>query len=78
MHIRSPLHTAMGNNGGTRMNLLGESGKPITEEYKEKFGEVAYAEFDKEEYIKFMDRKHMTKVWRTRGNRMLGEHGSHA
>lgn len=47
-----PLHTAMGNNGMTRMNLLGASGKPITEEYIEKFGEEAYAEFDKELYIK--------------------------
>ena len=26
-----PLHTAMGNNGMTRMNLLGATGKPITE-----------------------------------------------
>ncbi|MDF2655263.1 MAG: cyclase family protein [Bacillota bacterium] len=47
-----PLHTAMGNNGGTRMNLVGSSGRPITTEYKEKFGEEAYAEFDKEEYIR--------------------------
>lgn len=47
-----PLHTAMGNNGMTRMNLLGASGRPITEEYKELFGEEAYAEFDKEEYIR--------------------------
>ena len=42
----------MGNNGMTRMNLLGASGRPITEEYKEQFGEEAYAEFDKEEYIR--------------------------
>jgi kynurenine formamidase len=47
-----PLHTAMGNNGMTRMNLLGASGRPITEEYTEKFGEEAYAEFDKFTYIK--------------------------
>lgn len=47
-----PLHTAMGNNGMTRMNLLGASGKPITEEYIEQFGEEAYAEFDKETYIR--------------------------
>jgi len=47
-----PLHTAMGNNGMTRMNLLGASGKPITEEYTEQFGEEAYAEFDKFTYIK--------------------------
>jgi kynurenine formamidase len=47
-----PLHTAMGNNGMTRMNLIGASGKPITEEYIEQFGEEAYAEFDKFIYIK--------------------------
>jgi kynurenine formamidase len=47
-----PLHTAMGNNGMTRMNLIGASGKPITEEYIEQFGEEAYAEFDKFTYIK--------------------------
>ncbi len=47
-----PLHTAMGNNGMTRMNLIGASGKPITEEYIEKYGIEAYAEFDKETYIK--------------------------
>ena len=47
-----PLHTAMGNNGMTRMNLLGASGKTICEEYIEQFGEEAYAEFDKETYIK--------------------------
>ena len=34
------------------MNLLGATGKPITEEYKELFGEEAYAEFDKFEYIR--------------------------
>ena len=42
----------MGNNGMTRMNLLGATGKPITEEYKELFGEEAYAKFDKFEYIR--------------------------
>lgn len=47
-----PLHTAMGNNGMTRMNLLGATGKPLTEEYKELFGEEAYAKFDKFEYIR--------------------------
>ena len=43
-----PLHTAMGKNGPPQMNLPGASGKPITEEYAEQFGEEAYAEFDKE------------------------------
>jgi kynurenine formamidase len=47
-----PLHTAMGNNGMTRMNLIGASGKTISEEYIEQFGEEAYAEFDKFAYIK--------------------------
>jgi kynurenine formamidase len=47
-----PLHTAMGNNGMTRMNLIGASGYPITEEYTQQFGEEAYAEFDKFTYIK--------------------------
>jgi kynurenine formamidase len=47
-----PLHTAMANNGMTRMNLLGYSGRPIAEEYIERFGEEAYAEFDKFAYIK--------------------------
>ncbi len=46
-----PLHTAMGVNGATKLNLVGASGRPITEEYKEQFGSAAYAEFDKEEYI---------------------------
>lgn len=46
-----PLHTSMGNNG-TRMKLEGYSGKNICEEYIEKFGEEAYAEFDKDLYIK--------------------------
>jgi kynurenine formamidase len=47
-----PLHTAMGNNGMTRMNLIGASGKTISEEYIEQFGEEAYAEFDKFTYVK--------------------------
>ena len=42
----------MGNNGMTRMNLIGASGKTICEEYIEQFGEEAYAEFDKFTYIK--------------------------
>jgi kynurenine formamidase len=46
-----PLHTAMGNNGMTRMNLIGASGRTISEEYIEQFGEEAYAEFDKFTYI---------------------------
>lgn len=51
-----PLHTSMGNNG-TRMKLEGYSGRNICEEYIEKFGEEAYAEFDKELYIKIHGQK---------------------
>lgn len=46
-----PLHTSMGNNG-TCMKLQGASGKNICDEFIDKFGEEAYAEFDKETYIK--------------------------
>jgi kynurenine formamidase len=46
-----PLHTAMGKNGPTQMNLPGNSGRPITEEYIEKFGLEAYAEFERDVYI---------------------------
>ena len=47
-----PLHTAIGINGTTKMNLIGVTGKPVTEEYVELFGEEGYAEFDKPLYIK--------------------------
>lgn len=47
-----PLHTAMGLNGGTRLNLLGQTGETLVEEYKKLFSEEAYAEFDKFEYIR--------------------------
>jgi kynurenine formamidase len=47
-----PLHTTMGKNGPPAMNLIGNSGKPITEEYIEKFGIEAYAEFEKDIFIK--------------------------
>lgn len=47
-----PLHTAMGMNGGTRLNLLGQTDETLIEEYKKLFGEEAFAEFDKFEYIK--------------------------
>ena len=46
-----PLHTAMGKNGPPQMNLPGDSGRPITEEYIEKFGIEAYAEFERDVYI---------------------------
>ena len=47
-----PLHTAMSLNGMTRMNLLGATGDTIINEYKQLFGEEAWAEFDKFDYIK--------------------------
>jgi kynurenine formamidase len=56
-----PLHTAMGKNGPTQMNLPGNTGRPITDEYIDKFGIEAYAEFDREVFIetfgmdKYMD-----------------------
>ncbi|SCZ78600.1 cyclase family protein [Acidaminobacter hydrogenoformans] len=53
-----PLHTTMGKNGGNvGMNLIGNSGKPITEEYIEKFGIEAYAEFNKETYINVLGKE---------------------
>ena len=52
----------MGNNGATRMNLLGRSGYTIIEEYIQQFGEEAYAEFDKFTYIKlFGEQAYMKK-----------------
>lgn len=45
-----PLHTSMGMNG-TCMNLPGNSGRPITEEFIEKFGKEAYAEFQRDTFI---------------------------
>ena len=47
-----PLHTAMSRNGMTRMDLLGATGDTIINEYKMLFGEEAWAEFDKFDYIK--------------------------
>jgi len=49
--------TAMGKNGPPMMNLRGATGRPITEEYAEKFGIEAYAEFDKEVYIQVHGRE---------------------
>ena len=47
-----PLHTTMGKNGPPAMNLIGKTGKPITEEFIDKFGLEAYAEFEKDTFIK--------------------------
>jgi kynurenine formamidase len=51
-----PLHTSMGNNG-TRMKLDGYTGKSICDEFTEQFGIEAYAEFDKDVYIKVHGKK---------------------
>ena len=47
-----PLHTAMSLNGMTRMDLLGATGDTLINEYKMLFGDEAWAEFDKFDYIK--------------------------
>jgi kynurenine formamidase len=46
-----PLHTAMGKNGPTQMNLPGRTGRPITQEYIDQYGIEAYAWFDREVFI---------------------------
>jgi kynurenine formamidase len=46
-----PMHTSIGNNG-TRMKLEGYTGKTVCDEFIEQFGFEAYAEFDKDAYIK--------------------------
>ncbi len=53
-----PLHTAMGKNGPTAMNLPGRTGRPITQEYIDKYGIEAYAWFEREVFIQVygMDR----------------------
>ncbi len=58
-----PLHTTMGKNGGPLgMNLNGNKGVPITDEYIEEFGMEAYAEFNKAAYIEaFGKEKYMEK-----------------
>ncbi|MEI3279727.1 MAG: hypothetical protein V8R46_02540 [Eubacterium ramulus] len=73
-----PLHTAMGNNGMTRMNLLGATGETIVEEYKELFGEEAYAEFDKFEYIRIHGQEaYDEKFGELKRTLVYGELGSH-
>jgi len=51
-----PLHTSMGRNG-TNMDLVGVTGKTIVEEYIDKFGEEAYAYFDRELFIRLNGKK---------------------
>lgn len=66
-----PLHTTMGKNGGPLgMNLNGNSGRPITDEYIEKFGKEAYAEFNKETYLSVFGKEAYDKKFG-----FLEEHG---
>ncbi len=46
-----PLHTAMGKNGPTQMNLPGRTGRSITQEYIDQYGIEQYALFDREVFI---------------------------
>ncbi|WP_372738329.1 cyclase family protein [Neptunomonas sp.] len=57
-----PLHTSMGLNG-IPMNLVGKSGKPIVQEFTEKFGEEAYAWFNKELFIKHFGEERYTEFY---------------
>jgi kynurenine formamidase len=57
-----PLHTAMGLNGPS-MNLPGNSGRPITEEYIEQFGIKSYAEFERAAFIKVFGIKKYQKAY---------------
>lgn len=53
-----PLHTTMGKNGGPLgMDLNGNHGISITDEYIEKFGIKAFAEFNKATYIEQFGQK---------------------
>ena len=58
-----PLHTTMGLNGPPAMNLIGNSGKPITDEYIEEFGIEAFAEFHKDTYIKVHGKEKYMEVF---------------
>ena len=72
-----PLHTAMGNNGMTRMNLLGASGNPITEEYKELCSaKKLMQDLTNSSTSKSMARKHMTKFGALERDRLLGNMGA--
>ncbi len=69
-----PLHTTMGKNGGPlSMNLNGDLGVSITDEYIEEYGIEAYAEFNKETYIKVHGKeKYMEKFGFLEGHRLEG------
>ena len=58
-----PLHTAMGNNGNTRMNLIGQTGQTIVEEFKNIYGEEEYSIFEKELFIKYNGKEAYDKLY---------------
>lgn len=58
-----PLHTSIGQNG-TSMNLMGYSGRPLSEEFIEKYGIEEYASFHKETYINVFGREKYIEVHR--------------
>ncbi len=60
-----PLHTTMGQNGppSISMDLAGKSGRPISEEYTEKFGIEAYAEFHKPTFIKVFGKERYMRAY---------------
>ena len=59
-----PLHTSIGQNG-TSMNLPGDTGMPVTEEFIEKYGKEEYAEFHKETYIELFGKEKYDEVFKT-------------
>ncbi len=69
-----PLHTTMGKNGGPlAMNLNGDLGISITDEYIEMYGEEAFAEFNKATYIKVHGKeKYMEKFGFLEEHRLEG------
>ena len=59
------------------MNLPGNSGRPVTEEYIEKFGVEAYAEFERAKFIEvFGMEKYMEAYGPLRGSRAAGNLGT--
>lgn len=57
-----PLHTSIGQNG-TNMNLLGNSARPVSEEFIEKYGVEAYAEFHKPTFIKIFGQEKYNEAY---------------
>ncbi len=57
-----PLHTSIGMNG-TCMNLTGNSGRPIIEEFIEKYGKEAYAEFQRDTFIEVFGKEQYQEAY---------------